>query len=102
MPDIVILSVRPVELTRIILQGDQFLTGRSIHAGMGVLRGVPSDLIARSNLNQQINVSTYCLGATLLAGFEDDRLGIGIPYKYQKKYSRGGVKKKAGKAHGRR
>ena len=47
---------------------------------MGALRGVPSDLIAQPYLNQQINVSTYCLGARLLAGFEGDRMGIGIPY----------------------
>ena len=78
-PDIVILSVRPVELTRII-QGYQFMTGKPIHASMGALRAVPSDLIARPFLSQQINVSTYCLGARLLAGFEGDRLGIGIPY----------------------
>jgi uncharacterized protein (DUF169 family) len=79
VPDIVILSVRPVELTRII-QGYQFMTGKPIHASMGALRAVPSDLIARPYLNQQINVSTYCLGARILAGFEGDRLGIGIPY----------------------
>jgi uncharacterized protein (DUF169 family) len=78
-PDIVILSVRPVELTRII-QGYQFMTGKPIYASMGGLRVVPSDLIAWPYLNQQINVSTYCLGARLLAGFEGDRMGIGIPY----------------------
>ena len=79
IPDIVILSVRPVELTRIV-QGYQFLTGKPIHASMAGLRAVPSDLIARPYLSRQINVSAYCLGARLLAGFEADRMGIGIPY----------------------
>lgn len=78
-PDVVVLNVRPVELTRII-QGYQFITGKPIQASMGALRGVPSDLIAWPYLNKQINVSTYCLGARLLAGFEGDRMGIGIPY----------------------
>jgi uncharacterized protein (DUF169 family) len=78
-PDVVVLDVRPVELTKII-QSFQFMTGKRIQASMGALRGVPSDLIARPYLNQEINVSTYCLGARILAGFEGDRLGIGIPY----------------------
>jgi uncharacterized protein (DUF169 family) len=78
-PDLVVLDVRPVELTKII-QSFQFMTGKRIHASMGALRGVPSDLIAWPYLNQEINVSTYCLGARILAGFEGDRLGIGIPY----------------------
>ncbi len=79
VPDVVVLNVRPVELTRII-QAYQFMTGKRVGASMGALRVVPSDLIARPYLNQEINVSTYCLGARLLAGFEGDRLGIGIPY----------------------
>ncbi len=58
-PDVVILSVRPVELTRII-QGYQFMTGKRVQASMGALRAVPSDLIAQPFLSQQINVSTYC------------------------------------------
>ena len=78
-PDVVVLDVRPVELTKII-QGYQFITGNRIHASMGALRGIPSDLIAHPFLNQEINVSTYCVGARILAGFEGDRLGIGIPY----------------------
>jgi uncharacterized protein (DUF169 family) len=78
-PDVVVLNVRPVELTRII-QGYQFITGKPIQASMAGLRVVPSDLIAWPYLNQQINVSTYCLGARLLAGFEGDRMGIAIPY----------------------
>jgi uncharacterized protein (DUF169 family) len=27
-----------------------------------------------------MNVSTYCLGARLIAEFEADRMGIGMPY----------------------
>ena len=47
---------------------------------MGGLRVVNSDLIVRPYLEQKINVSTYCLGARLIAQFEADRLGIGLPY----------------------
>ena len=79
-PDVVILDVRPVELTKII-QGYQFITGKRIHASIGALRGVPSDLIALPYMTQEINVSTYCLGARILAGFGGDRLGIGIPFR---------------------
>ncbi len=79
-PDLVLLSVRPVELTRII-QAYQYKTGKRVKANMGGLRMVNSDLIARPYLTGEINISTYCLGARLIAEFDADRLGMGIPYK---------------------
>lgn len=79
IPDVVVLSVRPIELSRII-QGYWFLTGERINASMGGLRMVNSDLIARPYLTQEINVSTYCLGARLIAEFGPDRMGIGMPF----------------------
>ena len=33
-----------------------------------------------SDLTQEMNVSTFCLGARLIAEFEADRMGIGMPY----------------------
>jgi uncharacterized protein (DUF169 family) len=78
-PDVVVMSVRPVELTRII-QAYQFHSGKRVTSSMGGLRVVNSDLIVRPYLTQEINVSTYCLGARLIAEFEADRMGIGIPY----------------------
>lgn len=80
VPDVVMLHVRPVELTRMI-QGYQYITGKAVNARMSALRVVDSDLIARPYLTQEINVSTYCLGARLVAKFEADRLGMGIPFK---------------------
>jgi uncharacterized protein (DUF169 family) len=47
---------------------------------MGGLRVVNSDLIVRPYLTQEMNVSTFCLGARLIAEFEADRMGIGMPY----------------------
>ncbi len=79
IPDVIICSIRPVELTRII-QAYQYNTGKRIEASMGGLRAVNSDLIARPYLTQKINISPYCLGARLIAQFEANRLGIGIPY----------------------
>jgi uncharacterized protein (DUF169 family) len=78
-PDVVVLSVRAVELTRII-QAYQFHTGKRVTASMGGLRVVNSDLIVRPYLTQEMNVSTFCLGARLIAEFEADRMGIGMPY----------------------
>ena len=78
-PDVVVLSVRPVELARII-QAYQFHTGKRVNSSMGGLRVVNSDLIVRPYLTQDINVSTYCLGARLIAEFEADRMGIGMPF----------------------
>jgi uncharacterized protein (DUF169 family) len=80
IPDVLVLSVRPVELTRII-QAHQYLTGRPTEATMGALRVVCSDLMARPFVTQQINMATYCLGARLIAKYEADRLGIGIPFR---------------------
>ena len=78
-PDVVVLAVRPVELTRII-QAYQFQTGNRVTASMGGLRVVNSDLMVRPYLTQEMNISTYCLGARLIGQFEADRLGIGMPY----------------------
>lgn len=79
VPDIVIFSLRPVELTRII-QAYQYQTGKRVTASMGGLRAVNSDLIVRPYLTQEINISPYCLGARLIAQYEADRLGIGMPF----------------------
>ena len=80
IPDVVVLSVRPVELTRLI-QGYWFSTGDRINASMGGLRMVNSDLLARPHLTGEINVSPYCLGARLIAEFGPDRMGVGLPWK---------------------
>ncbi len=87
-PDVVVLSVRPVELTRII-QAYQFHTGKRVNASMGGLRVVNSDLIVRPYLTQEMNVSTYCLGARLIAAFEADRMGIGMPFSVFKEIVQG-------------
>lgn len=78
VPDVVLLDVRPVELTR-LLQGYQYLTGKVVQAWMNPLRAVDADLIARPMMTGDINISSYCLGARTLARFSGDRLGMGIP-----------------------
>ncbi|MCK5145726.1 DUF169 domain-containing protein [bacterium] len=79
LPDVVVLSVRPVELTKLI-QGYQYITGERIIANIGPLRAVNSDLIVRPYLEQKINITPYCLGARLIGQFEADKLGMGIPW----------------------
>jgi len=78
-PDVIVMSVRPVELARFV-QAFQFSAGERIEASMGAVRAVNSDLIVRPYLSKKINVSTYCVGARLIAGFGPDRMGIGIPF----------------------
>jgi uncharacterized protein (DUF169 family) len=82
-PDVVTMSVRPVELTRII-QAYQFHSGNRVNASMGGLRVVNSDLIVRPYLTQEMNVSTFCLGARLIAEFEADKMGVGMPFQIWK------------------
>jgi uncharacterized protein (DUF169 family) len=94
-PDVIVLSVRPVELTRII-QAYQFHTGNRVNASMGGLRVVNSDLIVRPYLTQEMNVSTYCLGARLIAEFEADRLGVGMPFSMWKDVVKGMEDSKGG------
>lgn len=79
LPDVVVCSIRPVELTRFV-QAYQFNTGKRIEANMGGLRAINSDLIVRPFVTNKINVSSYCLGSRLIAQYEGDRLGIGIPF----------------------
>ncbi len=79
-PDIIVMSVRPVELTRLV-QAYQYNTGKRVNASMGGVRVVNSDLIVRPFLTQEINISTYCVGARLIGQYEGNRLGIGFPWK---------------------
>jgi uncharacterized protein (DUF169 family) len=77
--DVVVQAARPVELTRII-QAYQFKTGKRVTASMGGLRVVNSDLIVRPYLTGELNISTACLGARLIAQWDADRMGIGMPW----------------------
>lgn len=80
IPDVVVLSVRPVELTR-IAQAYHYLTGERVYGSMGPVRAVDSDLIVKPYIDQKINFASYCLGARLIAQYEPSRLGMGIPMK---------------------
>lgn len=79
IPDVVTMNVRPVELTR-IAQAYMFLTGERVEGSMGPVRVVNSDLIVRPYLSGKMNYSSYCVGARLIAQYEADRLGLGIPW----------------------
>ena len=94
-PDIIVLSVRPIELTRLI-QAYQYNTGERITASMGGLRAVNSDLIVRPYLTQQINMSPYCLGARLIAQYEPNRLGVGMPFHHFERVVKGMEDSKTG------
>lgn len=78
-PDVIVLSVRPVELTRIV-QAYQYNTGKRVTGNMGPVRVVNSDLIVRPYLTKEINFSSYCIGARLIAEYGPDLLGIGMPW----------------------
>ncbi|MCP3925773.1 MAG: DUF169 domain-containing protein [Desulfobacterales bacterium] len=94
-PDIIVLSVRPVELIRLI-QAFQYITGERVTSSMGGIRVVNSDLIVRPFLEQKINISSYCLGARLIGQYDANRLGMGIPYNDFKVIARGMVESKTG------
>lgn len=79
IPHVIVFSVRPVELTRMI-QALQYNTGKRVVGNMGGLRSVPSDLIARPYLTGEANVSSYCLGSRLIAEFAANRVGFGMPF----------------------
>jgi uncharacterized protein (DUF169 family) len=95
IPDVVVMSVRPVLLCRII-QGYQFLTGERVRADVGGLRAGCSDLLVRPYLFNEINFSPYCLGARLIAKFEGDRMGIGMPYSLYERAVQGVEQSKSG------
>lgn len=79
-PDVIVMNVRPVELTRII-QAYQYITGNRVKADMGGLRAIDADLIVKPYLTQEINVSSYCLGSRIISQYDGNRMGIGIPLK---------------------
>jgi uncharacterized protein (DUF169 family) len=94
-PDVVILSLRPVELCRIV-QGYQFLTGLRVTADIGGVRAGCSDLIVRPHRTGEMNFSPYCLGARLIARFEGDRMGLGFPYSLLEQVTRGVEQSRSG------
>ena len=94
-PDIIILSVRPVELIRLI-QAYQYLNGERVTSSMGGVRVVNSDLIVRPYIEQKINISSYCIGARLIGQYDANRLGMGMPYKDFKTIAQGMVESKTG------
>ncbi len=82
-PDVVVMNVRPVELTR-LAEGYQFLTGERVEGSMGAVRVVNSDLIVRPYLTKKINFSSYCIGARLIGKYEANHLGMGMPFSHFK------------------
>jgi len=94
-PDVVVFNARPVELTKLI-QSYQYLTGKRVAANMGGLRAVNSDLIVRPYVTQEINISSYCLGSRIIANYEANRMGIGIPLNRFKEVVEGAEKSKTG------
>ena len=79
VPEVVVLSLRPVELCRVV-QGYQYLTGERVKADIGGVRAGCSDLIVDPYMTGEINFSPYCLGARLIARFEGDRMGMSMPF----------------------
>lgn len=79
LPDIIVLHMRCVELARLI-QAYQFITGNQVNAHMNAVRAVDSDLIARPYLFKDLNISTFCVGARLIAKYEADMMGAGMPF----------------------
>ena len=79
VPDVVTMNVRPVEMTR-LAQAWMFLTGERVEGSMGPVRVVNSDLVVRPYLTGKMNYSSYCVGARLIAQYEADRLGLGMPW----------------------
>jgi uncharacterized protein (DUF169 family) len=95
IPDVIVFNIRPVELMRFV-QAYQFITGKRVLANMGGLRSVNSDLIVRPYLTQELNISAYCLGSRIIASYEANRLGLGIPYKLFEEIVIGMEKSKTG------
>ncbi len=94
-PDVIILTVRSVELARII-QAYQYITGAPVTTNMSVVRAVDSDMIARPYLTGEMNVSTFCVGARLIAKYEAEYMGVGMPYKIFKEIVEGMEESKTG------
>ncbi|MDJ0762336.1 MAG: DUF169 domain-containing protein [Myxococcota bacterium] len=78
-PDVVILSLTPKQALRTI-QGYAFSKGDRVTLSTIGIRGVCADVTALPYLEQRLNGSFFCLGARALAGFEGDRLALGMPY----------------------
>jgi uncharacterized protein (DUF169 family) len=78
-PDVAIVSLRPVELTRVV-GAWSFRTGERIVASMGAVRAVNSDLVVRPLLTGEINVAPYCVGARTIGEMDPNRMGVGMPF----------------------
>lgn len=79
-PDVVILGLQPKQALRAI-QGFCYESGDRVDFTTIGIRGVCADVTAFPYLKRSLNASFFCLGARALAGWEGDRLALGLPYK---------------------
>jgi uncharacterized protein (DUF169 family) len=78
-PDIVIIVANPYNVMRII-QGFSYYYSVNSSYKMAGNQAICSELTAYPYLNNDINVSTLCIGTRHRAGWRDNELGVAFPF----------------------
>lgn len=78
-PDVVIVVGKSYNIMRMI-QGDGFINGYSNNLRTVGLQAVCQDLTTYPYNSEDINISLLCPGTRLVADWEENEIGIGIPF----------------------
>jgi uncharacterized protein (DUF169 family) len=94
-PDLVHLYCTPLQAMRLI-QGYCYPTGERVTLSCIGIRGVSCDMTAWPYVKQELNGTFLCLGARAISGWEEQYVGLGMPFTVFEALVRGMVKSKHG------
>ncbi len=78
-PDVVIFICNPFNGMR-LLQGNAYYNGHAQNICLSGMQAICQECTSRPYEMDQINISMMCSGTRMLAGWQKDELGIGMPY----------------------
>lgn len=78
-PDVIIVMTNAMQSMRLV-QGYEYFSGKKPQIDMGAMQGMCSELTVSPYLTGEMNVSVLCPSTRMLCKWDDNQMGVGIPY----------------------
>ena len=78
-PDVIIVMTKSLQTMRLI-QGYEYFTGKKPMIDMGAMQGMCSELTVSPYLTGEMNVSVLCPSTRMLCKWDENDMGVGIPF----------------------
>lgn len=78
-PDVIIVMTNSLQTMRLI-QGYEYFTGKKPMIDMGAMQGMCSELTVSPYLTGEMNVSVLCPSTRMLCKWDENDMGVGIPF----------------------